>query len=197
MTKLAILTIALFTVAGADEVWTFPFDELGAEWTVEGYWTITGTGGYTGSPGSVKELRWTYSTMASGQMTLPEGIDSITVEMNSGYDYYGYAMDGGSQVSMEGLLSRNTDETYTLVDVADGVVTWDYASYSGSDTTSISQVVPIDPGDVIELEFTAGRNSYGYIYYVSLFWSLWDMTITGHGSTGLSRRTWAGIKSSI
>lgn len=198
MHRLMMILAVVYAIAGADEVWTFPFDELGAEWTVEGSWTITGTGGYTGSPPAGGQgSRWILSTMASGPMTIPSGIDSVTVEMNSGYDYYGYAMDGASEVSMEAIVVRNSSEVYTLVDITDGVVTWDYQSYSGSDTSYVSRVVPIFAGDGIELEFTAGRNGYGYFYYVSLFWALWDMQITGYGGTGLSRSTWAAIKSII
>jgi hypothetical protein len=178
----------------ADTVWTFPFDELGAEWNLESGWNMSGTGFYTGSTGIENGAKWIYCNATSGWMTIPAGYDSVTVEMSCGYDYYGYAMDGGSEVSIKGLAYTITDASYFLVDIDDGVVTYGYQSYSASDTTLISQTLPVGAGDQLSLDFTAGRNSYGYIHYVTLYWGLWDLTMIGHGDTGLARSSWGELK---
>jgi len=67
----------------------------------------------------------------------------------------------------------------------------------GSDTTLISEAFPILEGEVINLTFTSGVDQGGDIYWLNLYWALWDMVITGYENTSLSRTTWASIKNSF
>lgn len=196
MLILLLLVLLLAQVSPADETWYFPFTELGAEWTAEGGWTIDPTGGHYGYDREPGGTDWSYSRMYSGYMELPGSFDSLTIDWVNGYYYYGYAMDGGSEVSMQIEADTGMDPI-ALFSLQDGVNCWNYQSYTGSDTSSIAEGMSILPGDSLQLTFTGGTNSYGYIHYVDLDWSVWDLAITGHDGTAVQRETWAGIKASF
>jgi len=184
------------SVSFADAVWTFPFTELGADWTADPSWTLDPTGGHYGSP-PAGGVDWVYRTLSSGPMSFPDGLDSIRVEMWSGYDYSGYAMDGGSDISIEASLDTGPGAV-AFIDIEDGYEGWNYGSYGESDSSIVSVSIPTGPGQPLTLSFEGGVNTYGEWYDVELYWTLWDMTITGYGEyEGLASRTWAQIKSCL
>jgi len=127
---------------------------------------------------------------------MPEGVDSITIELMSGYDYAGGVMDGWSYISILAEADTGTG-SYTIIDVTDGVSSMGYQTYSGSDTSFVTQPLLITTGETLELNFTGGVDMGGDIYWVDLYWALWDMIIIGHGETSLARTSWARIKSSF
>jgi hypothetical protein len=190
------LTAFACATCTADTVWTFPFIELGADWTVGYRWEMDDTGGHYGDPLASTGTDWNYSTLSSGFMTLPAGVDSITVEFMSGYDYAGGVMDGWSYISIFAEVDTGTG-SYTLIDITDGVGSMGYQTYNGSDTTLINQPLLISTGETLELNFTGGTDIGGDIYWVDLYWIVWDMIIIGHGETSLSEISWARIKSSF
>lgn len=182
------------SIASADAVWTFPFIDLGAVWTVQLPWVMDATGGHYGSL-PAGGANWTYKVMSSGAMTFPDGLDSIRIDMWSGYDYSGGAMDGGSDISIEASLDTGPGAV-AFIDIEDGYSGWNWGSYSGSDSSAVSVTFPAASGQPLTLSFEGGVNAYGYISEVELYWALWDMTITGYGEyEGLAGRTWAEIKS--
>lgn len=193
--RMLIVSACLVTsIASADAVWNFPFTELGAVWTVQTPWVIDTTGGHYGTP-PAGGLDWTYRIMSSGTMSFPDGLDSIRIDMWSGYDYSGSAMDGGSDISITASFDAGTGPVI-FIDVDDGYSGWNYGSYSGSDSSAVSMSFTAESGQPLALNFEGGVNGWGYMYDVDLFWALWDMTITGYGEyEGLASRTWAGIKS--
>ena len=191
-----VLIVIACAVGAADTVWMFPFTELGADWTAGYQWEIDLTGGHYGDPLASVGTDWNYSTLSSGIMTLPGGVDSITVEFMSGYDYAGGVMDGWSYISIFAEVDTGTG-SYTLIDITDGVSSMGYQTYSASDTTLVSQPLLISTGETMELNFTGGVDMGGDIYWVDLYWIVWDMIITGHGETSLNRTSWASIKSSF
>ena len=191
-----VLTVITCAVCTADTVWTFPFTELGADWTNGYLWEIDATGGHFDEPLTSAVTDWWYSTLSSGIMTLPAGVDSITIEFMSGYDYSGGVMDGWSYISILAEADTGTG-SYTIIDITDGVSSMGYATYSGSDTTLVTQPLPVSTGETLELKFTVGFDMGGDIYWADLYWVLWDMIIIGHSDTSLSSTTWAYIKRSF
>ncbi len=196
MRCLFLVTATLATLAGtaaAETVWEFPFEELGASWTTGFGWTMEETGGTF----EVAKLRngvdWIYHEFRSGTMTVPEGFDSLLIWSDQMYEYSGWAMDGGSHISMlaEAVLQGTS---YEMMFVEDGVDCYNYQSYDGSDTTPIEYGLPAAPGYELELVFTSGLNGYGYMYDMALYWSLSNMTITGFDGTPLRRSTWGALK---
>ncbi len=196
MKKTILFLVFFSSIVFADTVWTFPFSELGADWELEYPWVVNDTGAIYSTSYDDVDLAFVYRSFNSGLLTVPESIDSITIEFYSGYEYDGYAMDGGSYISISAEVDTGV-APYSLVDVYDGLDSYNYASYEGSDTTLVWCVLPYQTGDTFELDFTGGVYTYGYIAGVNLYWSVWDMTITGHGGTSLNRYTWAEIKSSF
>ena len=195
MFKNIIILLVISTVCQAETVWNFPFTELGAEWVTENSWEMDATGGHYG-PIKADEKDFSYFSFSGSGMILPVGIDSITVEFMSGYEYEGGVMDGWSYISI--LADADTGASpYIFLSIEDGVSSMGSGSYDGSDTTLISETFPILEGEVLNLTFTAGVDSGGDIYWLDLYWVLWDMVITGYGDTSLSQTTWATVKSSF
>ncbi len=195
MNKIFLCLFLVSAPALADTEWTFPFTELEANWNSPSPWTIDATGAHYADPLN-NELDWTYSTLSSGVMTIPENVTSITIEFMSGYDYYGYVMDGGSYISITATADTGA-LPISLVDVSDGISSFNYTSYEGSDTTLVSCVLPVQTGDDLELNFTGGIDTYGDICFADLYWILWDMIIIGHDDSRLECITWAQIKNSF
>ncbi len=195
MFKSIIILFVFSAVCLADTVWNFPFAELGAEWETGNSWEMDATGGHYGSI-KADGKGFSYSLFSGSGMIFPVGIDSITVEFMSGYEYAGGVMDGWSYISI--LANADTGASpYIFLSVEDGISSMGSGSYEGSDTTLISETFPILEGEVLNLTFTSGVDSGGDIYWLDLYWVLWDMVITGHGDTSLSRTTWADIKNSF
>lgn len=191
-----ILIVVVCAICTADTVWTFPFTELGAEWTCQTLWELDETGGHFDYPLTSACSDWWYSTMSSGIMTIPAGVDSITIEFISGYDYSGGVMDGWSYISILAEADTGTG-SYTIIDIADGVSSMGYTTYNGSDTTLVTQPLPVSTGEILELKFTVGMDLGGDIYWADLYWVLWDMIITGHDETPIYSTTWAHVKRSF
>ena len=190
---LILACLATTSVSFADAVWTFPFADLGAVWTLASPWVLDATGAHYGSVPAAG-TGWYYNAMSSGAMSFPEGLDSIRIDMWSGYDYWGGAMDGGSFISMEASFDTGPGAV-TFIYIYDGYEGWGWGSYSGSDSSAVSVTIPATPGQPLTLDFVCGVHTYGYLYQVNRYWALWDMTITGYGEyEELTRRTWAQIK---
>ncbi len=195
MLKNLIIPFIFSTICLADTVWNFPFTELGAEWVTGNSWGIDATGGHYG-PIKNNEKGFYYSSLSCTGIAFPEEIDSITVEFMSGYEYDGGVMDGWSFVSIHAETDTGASP-YVFLSFEDGVSSMSYTTYEGSDSTFISETFPILEGEILNLTFTTGVDSGGDIYWINLYWVLWDMKITGYDNTSLSRTSWASIKNSF
>ena len=192
--KFAIILFVLicFTAFG-DTVWYYPFTELGADWEFS-VWDSTATGlSYTGDiyGGYIDGV-----TASSGDLTLPAGVDSFTVEMWSGYDHDGIVMDAGIDTELKATV-YTPNAHYTIFWETMSNSGWDRSSFYESDTTFVSETIQPDGDNTISLEFFTEMTGWGWLYEADLYWGLWDVTITGHEDTELSRSTWAGIKSCL
>lgn len=194
MKTLPILILLAPAAVWGDAVWEYPFTELNAQWDYGYGWTAlleelvfenSMYGKYDG--GTDIDFETTVS------LDFPSGCDSITVAMETGFQHTGYTMDAGVSAAMVIQVDPFTSDV-VIYNESDNHSSWDYHSFNVSDSASIAGTVTLTSAMDGRILFRASMSGYGYIWATTLNWSMWDMTITGHGTTSLERDTWASIK---
>ncbi|OPL19551.1 MAG: hypothetical protein AVO35_10330 [Candidatus Aegiribacteria sp. MLS_C] len=194
MRKLFILILLGPAVLWGDAVWEYPFTELNAQWNYGSGWT--------GVAGGLEFEKSMYGKCDPGDdadfqttvfLDFPAGCDSMTVSMGTGFLHTGYTMDGGVNVSMIIQVDPFTSDV-VIFNEYDNHSSPGYVSFNVSDSTDVSGTVTLTSALEGRILFRASMSGYGYMWATDLHWTMWDMTVTGHGVTRLERDTWGSIK---
>ncbi len=190
--KYIIILFVVVCLAYGDTTWEFPFTELGANWdsAVFQLWP-TGLHYYcfigVTTPWSV------LGYADSGLLTFPTNVDSITIEMQSEWLYYGTLIDAGASADLRiTALTPDSNLIYTKYlgfYESDGYL-------NESDSLYISQTIVL-PNNTLELNFFCYQAAGGDFWSVHFQWDPHDVLIIGHESSSLSRITWGAIKNSF
>ena len=176
----------------ADIVWDYPFNDLSGEWSNNGRWYQSADSAWIhrdrflpGASGpETKSL--VYSTL-----TVPAGVDSLTIDLEQSYSLTGYAISGGWGASI--AFSATVDGSDSHIIFYDSA-TGRSAGWIGFTDGHIQYTLPASAGQSVNLYFRAFTDVWGTISEAHLNWVFWEMTLTGHMPVSLENTTWAAIK---
>ncbi len=125
-------------------------------------------------------------------LIFPPEVDSITIEMHSGWQFNGNLSSCGSGFELR-ITALTPDSNIFFYDEmqASGLL------FSYTDTTFISETILL-PDNTLELNSWVYHWTNGGDFWSSyLYWTMGDMVIIGHDGTSLLRSTWGSIKDSF
>lgn len=191
---LSVVILLLYppTASRADIVWEYPFDDLPGVWSDNGRWYQDADSAWIHRdrflPGaSGPETKWLmYSTL-----TVPFGVESLTVDLDYVHSLTGYAISGGWGASIAFSSTIDGSDSHMILHLSE---TGDSMDPGGSSSGHVQYTLPASSGEAVILYFDAFTNLWGTISEVHLDWIIWNMTLTGHTAVALENSTWAAIK---
>lgn len=185
--------------ASATQVWYYPLSELPPGWTAQSPWTFSEAGahvhlGYTAR--GVDSSPLATAVIETEMFVLPPETQETILEFYHEWEVDGWYASGEYYAHVKVSLSVNDDTPVSILRYyVHGGFDRGFDEPVASGTETFSTELSVSAGDTLRFFMEA----YGYAYPsgqagYTIDWLMSDFVLTAGDGQGMTRRTWADIK---